>query len=215
MRHHILGNNDTLTKYTFLLLLSSHWIDFLLPFFSSPGHFSAECRLLSELYRPDPRSGFLRFSDVTFSIYSWLSLVFVPLVSSFVEETSGKVFVYFYVCVSDKTPLTALRSHLCSLHFSKLTAPQAKEDVWLLSLFLCFTDFILFYFLNIKKCLLCWPLSAEFDFVRGLFFFFWSLHKWKLGTSKTKKQAFATCFWEQWTQMFSCSAELYIVQRAI
>lgn len=40
-------------------------------------------------------------------------------------------------------------------------------------------------------------------------------YKWKLGTFKTKKQAFHTCFWEGKIQMFSCSAELHIVHRVI
>lgn len=73
--------------------------------------------------------------------------------------------------VLDITPLTALQSHLCSLHFSRMTAPQAEQAVWLLSLFLslCLTDFFLLYFLNIKKknLHLRWSVSAEFDFVQG------------------------------------------------
>jgi len=60
------------------------------------------------------------------------------------------VCVWVWVCL-DITPLTALQSHLCSLHFSRMTAPQAEEAVWLLSLVLSLphslTDFFLLYFL--------------------------------------------------------------------
>lgn len=98
--------------------------------------------------------------------------------------------------------LTALQSHLCSLHFSRMAAPQAEEAVWLLSLFLplslCLTDFFLLYFLNMKKkeeegsIFFARPCQLSLILYRVALMV--ATYKWKLGTSNTKKRAFATCF---------------------
>lgn len=65
--------------------------------------------------------------------------------------------------VLDVTPLTALQSHLCSLHASRMAAPQAEEAVWLLSLLLSVSLTSFFYIPSIwkeKKHLFCWSVSA-------------------------------------------------------
>lgn len=70
----------------------------------------------------------------------------------------------------DATPLTALQSHLCSLHASRMAAPQAEEAVWLLSVLVSVSLTPFFYIPSIWEKtlhLLCWSVSAKFDFAQG------------------------------------------------
>lgn len=94
------------------------------------------------------------------------------------------------------TSLTSLQSHLCSLHFWKMTAPQGEKAVWLFSFSLSSffslssRDFFIHFFLPYKKklknsssSLVFW--TSEFHFACLLLQF---LLKWKLPRQRSCKQ---------------------------